>query len=124
MSRALTGVYPGMALSYPQVLISKGRLPEAQSAMAVKKANNTIEFSFADNSGDGIASPGDTVILVAYAPELQQAVFTLYGSFRKDTKAVLNVTPLTGHTVETWFGFLSKDELDASDSVWTGSVEL
>ena len=56
MSRALTGEYPDMALSYPQVLISKGSLPGAQSAKVIKKANNTLQFSFADNSGVGIAA--------------------------------------------------------------------
>ena len=124
MSRALTGEYPDMALSYPQVLISKGSLPGAQSAKMVKKPNNTLQFSFADNSGVGIAAPNDTVILVAYAPDLQQAVFGLYNGFRKDKKAVLNVAALSGHSVETWIGFLSKDEADASDSVWTGSVKV
>lgn len=124
MSRALTGVYPNIQLNYQQVLISKGRLPGAQNVRAVKKANNTLQFSFADNSTDGIASPDDTVILVAYAPGLQHAVFTLHGGFRKDTKAVLNVTALKGHTVETWIGFLSRDEKDASDSVWSGSMGL
>ena len=122
MSRALTGEYPDMALSYPQVLISKGSLPGAQSAKVVKKANNTLQFSFEDNSGVGIAAPDDTVILVAYAPDIQQAVFGLYNGFRKDKKAVLNVAPLKGHTVETWIGFLSADERDAGDSVWTGRI--
>jgi hypothetical protein len=79
-------------------------------------------FSFADNSGDGIVAPDDTIILVAYAPDLQQAIFTLHGGFRKDKKAVLNVTALKGHAVETWIGFLSKDGEDAGDSVWVGRV--
>lgn len=123
MSRALTGVYPNMQLNYQQVLISKGRLPAAQNAKAVKKANNTIQFTFADNSSMGIASPDDTVILVAYAPDLQQAVFSLHAGFRKDKKAVLNVAALKGHAIETWIGFLSRDEKDASDSVWAGRME-
>jgi len=122
MSRALTGVYPDMQLNYQQVLISKGRLPGAQSAKVVKKANNILQFSFTDNSRDGIAAPDDTAILVAYAPDLQQAIFTLNGGLRKDKKATLNVIALKGHTVETWIGFLSKDEQDASDSVWAGRV--
>jgi hypothetical protein len=122
MSRALTGVYPDIALSYAQVLISKGRLPGPQNAKAVKKANNTIQFTFADNSTTGIAAPDDTVILVAYAPTLQQAIFTVQGGFRKDKKAVLNVAALKGQAVETWIGFLSAEEKDASDSVWAGKV--
>jgi Family of unknown function (DUF6266) len=121
MSRAVTGVYPNMQLNYQQVLISKGRLPGPQSARATVK-NGVLHFSFADNSTDGIAAADDTVILVAYCPGLQQAVFTLYGGFRKDKKAVLNVAALKGYTVETWIGFLSTDERDASDSVWVGMM--
>ncbi|HEX5155065.1 MAG TPA: DUF6266 family protein [Parafilimonas sp.] len=122
MSRAVTGVYPGMQLNYPQVLISKGRLPGPQNVKLAKKANNTLQFNFTDNSTDGIASPDDTVILVTYAPGLQQAVFGLHNGFRKDKKAVLNVAALKGYMVEAWIGFLSKDEADASDSVWAGRV--
>ena len=123
MSRALTGAYPDMALSYPLVLVSKGRLPGAASARATVK-NGVLHFSFADNSTDGIAGAGDSVILVAYCPDEQQAVFTLYGGFRKDKKAVLNVAAFKGHAVETWIGFLSADEEDASDSVWVGRLKV
>jgi len=122
MSRGLTGVYPDITLNYQQVLLSKGRLPGAQNAKAVKKANNTLQFTFTDNSTNGIAAPNDTVILVAYAPALQQAIFTVQGGFRKDKKVVLNVAALKGQAVETWIGFLSADEKDASDSVWAGRV--
>ena len=122
MSLAVTGAYPDMQLNYKETLISKGRLPGVQNAKLVKKANNILQFSFTDNSADGIASTDDSIILVAYAPDLQQAIFTLYAGFRKDGKAFLNVATLKGHTVETWIGFLSADEKDAGDSVWTGSV--
>ena len=61
---------------------------------------------------------------MAYATDLQHAVFGLYNGLRKDKKAVLNVAPLKGHTVETWIGFLSADEEDASDSVYTGRIVL
>jgi hypothetical protein len=124
MSRTLTGIYPGIELNYQEVLISKGRLPEAQGAKVIKKTNNILQVTFTDNSTIGIASPDDTIILVAYAPDLQQAIFTLNAGLRKDKKATLNVTALKGHAVETWIGFLSKDEQDASDSVWVGRVEM
>lgn len=124
MSRAITGIYPDLRLNYQQVLISKGRLPGAQSAKVVKKTNNTLQFTFSDNSTAGIAAADDTVILVAYAPDIQQAIFTLNSGFRRDKKAVLNVVALKGHAIETWIGFLSKDELDASDSIWVGRVQL
>lgn len=121
MSRALTGVSLDMVLSYPLVLISKGRLPGAQAAKATIK-KGIIQFSFADNSSNGIAAADDTLILVAYAPDLHQAVFNLYGGFRKDKKGALNVSAFKGNAVETWIGFLSADERDASDSVYTGRL--
>jgi hypothetical protein len=61
--------------------------------------------------------------LVAYAPELQQAICTPYGGFRKDGKASLNIAPFKRYTIESWIGFLSKDEADAIDSVRVGGVE-
>ena len=124
MSRALTGVYPGLQLDYTKVLVSKGRLPGAQGVKLVKKANNTLQFSFSDNSTVGIASEGDVVILVAYAPALQQAIFTLHGGFRKDKKAVLNVAAFKGQAIETWIGFLSANGDDAADSVWAGKFNV
>jgi hypothetical protein len=105
MSRALTGGYPGIQLNYAQVLISKGRLPGVINPKVVKKPNNILQFTFTDNSIDGIASPDDTIILVAYARDLQQAIFTLHAGFRKDKIATLNVAALKGHAVETWIGF-------------------
>ena len=123
MSQALMGVYPELQLSYPQVLVSKGRLPGAQAARVTVK-NSVLHFSFADNSNIGIAAGDDTAILVVYAPDIQQAVFSLYGGLRKTGKASLNVTALKGHTVETWIGFLSNDEKDASDSVWVGRLNV
>ena len=111
-----------MQLNYQQVLISKGRLPGAQNAKATIK-NGVIHFSFADNSTDGIAAADDTIILGCLLRQnLQQAIFTLYGGFRKDKKAVLNVAAFKGYTIETWIGFLSADEKDASDSVWAGRM--
>jgi len=124
MSRAVTGTYPDLKLNYAEVLISKGRLPGAQSIKVLKKVNNTLQFTFADNSTDGIAAPNDTVILAAYAPDVQYAAFTLHGGFRKDRKAVLNVAAFKGYAVETWIGFLSADEQDASDSLYAGRVML
>jgi len=48
---------------------------------------------------------------------MQQAIFRLHGCFRKDKKASLDASAFKGHIVETWIGFLSKDETDVSDSV-------
>ena len=124
MSQALTGNYPGIRLSYPLVLISKGKLPPAEHAAAAAMDNGNIYFSFTDNSETGTASPTDKIILVAYAEEQQQAVFNLHAGLRKDCEAVLQAGMLKGCNVETWIGFLSSDETNAANSVYTGSIRL
>ncbi len=124
MSQALIGDYPDIKLSYPLVMVSKGRLPAAMHAAAVPMEGSTIYFSFTDNSDTGIASLSDTVILVAYAEALGKAIFTLNAGLRKDCEAVLNAAVFKGNVVETWMGFLSSDGKDASDSVYTGKIKL
>ncbi len=124
MNQAVVGVYPDMQLSYPKVLVSQGRLPIAENASVVADEAGNIHFSFTDNSDTGTASGFDQVIVVAYAEALNQAVFSLNAGLRKNGKAVLNAALFKGYAVETWIGFLSTDETNASDSVWTGRVEV
>lgn len=124
MSQALIGSYPDIRLSYPLVLISKGKLPPAEHAAAAAMKNGNIYFSFTDNSETGTASPTDKIILVAYSEEQQQAVFSLHAGLRKDCEAVLQTGMLKGYNVETWIGFLSNDETNAANSVYTGRITL
>jgi hypothetical protein len=124
LNQALAGSYPDIHLSYPQVLISKGKLPPASYAAAAAMEDGNIYFSFTDNSDTGTASASDKVILVAYAESLKQAVFSLQAGLRKNCEAVLEASMLKGYTVETWIGFLSNDETNASNSAYTGSMQL
>jgi len=124
LNQAIVGTYPDIQLSYPKVLISKGMLPGAENATAVADENGNIHFSFTDNSNTGTASGFDKVIAVAYCEALQQAEFRLNAGLRKDGEAVLNAGVFKGYEVETWIGFLSNDETNASDSVWTGKISL
>ena len=66
----------------------------------------------------------DKVIVVAYCEALQQAKFSLNAGLRKDGEAVLDASMFNGYAVETWIGFLSNDESNASDSVHTRRLSL
>ena len=124
MNQAIVGSYPDLHLAYPQVMISKGKLPGAEHPAAAVMENGDLYFSFTDNSETGTASTNDKIILVAYVEALQQAIFTLHAGLRKNCEAVLSTSVFKGHTVETWIGFLSDDEANASDSFYTGSHKL
>lgn len=124
MNRALVGTYPNIQLNYANVLVAQGKIPAAENATAVADNNANIQFSFTDNSNTGTAAATDKVVLVAYAEALNQIVFSLHAGLRKDATAMLHANVFKGYTVQTWIAFLSNDETNASDSVYTGSISL
>ena len=122
MNLAITGTYPGTRLDYKEVLISKGPLPAPVGATTSADEDGNIVFSWTDNSGNGTAKADDLVILVAYFLELRQAIFSIGSATRADGNALLKTQVLKGFTAETWVGFLSNDEKNASDSGYSGRV--
>jgi hypothetical protein len=114
---------PVPALSYPLVLVSMGLLPAAVYASALVNEDGNIVFSWTDNTGTGTAKEDDKVLMVAYFPESKEAVYKISDAIRKDAKAILQMNSKKG-IAETWMGFVSADETNAADSVYTGSVSL
>ena len=124
MNLAITGTFPGTRLDYKEVLVSKGALPSPLLATAIVNEEANIVFSWTDNSGNGTAKPDDLVILVAYFPEIRQGIFSIGSAHRADCNALLKTQVLKGFTTQTYLGFLSSDEKNASNSGYCGRVEL
>jgi len=114
---------PAIAIAWPKVLISKGPIAPVDYASALVNNESNIEFTWTDNSGDGTAKKNDTAIMVAYFPESKKAFYTFSDTERKDKKAVLNVESQKG-TAQTWLGFLSADESNAANSIYTGELMI
>ena len=112
---------PLVAIAWPKVLISKGPVAPVDTASASFDEQSIITFTWTDNSGDGTAKKNDRAILVAYFSESKQAVFSFSDAERKDGIAVLETGSAKG-TAETWLGFLSADETNAANSVYTGEL--
>jgi hypothetical protein len=100
-----------------------GLLPAAVYASALVNEDGNIVFSWTDNTGTGTAKEDDKVLMVAYFPESKEAVYKISDAIRKDAKAILQMNSKKG-IAETWMGFVSADETNAADSVYTGSVSL
>jgi len=124
MNLAIVGTYPDTAIDYPQVLISQGPLPPAKNPTTAVSTDGTILFSWEDNSGTGTAKPGDKVVLVVYFPATKSALFSIGAAVRKDGQAILEAPNIQGETAETWIGFLSADEKDAANSVYSGGISF
>ena len=109
--------------SYPLVLVSRGMLPAAVYASALVNDDGNIVFSWTDNTGTGTAKEDDKVLMVAYFPESKKAVYEISTATRKNCTALLQMNSMKG-IAETWIGFVSADETNASDSVYTGSITM
>jgi hypothetical protein len=124
MNLAVTGNTSGITLNYNAVLISKGILPPASTAAASATTEGNIYFEWNDNSGNGTAKPNDKAILVAYFIGINEAIFSIGEATRRQEHAFLRSESMKGLTAETWIGFLSNDEKYASNSAYTGRVNL
>lgn len=124
MNLAITGAYPTLALSFPLVKISQGPLPAPSDTRISNGSHDQFLFSWSDNSTTGTAHPDDKAVLVAFFPEINQAVFSIGAAVRKDGNASLAFNRPGAYAAHTWMGFLNADESDASDSVWCGMVLL
>ena len=114
---------PLIAIAWPKVLISKGPVAPVDYASALVNDDGNITFTWTDNSGDGTAKKNDRAIMVAYFPETKEAVYAFSNAERKDEMAVLEMGSKKG-TVQTWLGFLSADETNAANSIYTGELMI
>jgi hypothetical protein len=122
MNLAITGNFPDTRIDYLNILISKGALPPPEKAAASINGDENIFFNWEDNTGNGTAKSDDKVIMVAYFPGLNQAVFSIGNGCRGDGHSSLNIYGMKGYAAETWLGFLSSDEKNASCSSYSGKT--
>ena len=121
MKHAITGEFPDFKIAYDHVLISRGKLPNVEQATVTAHAPETIQFSWTNNEGVGKASGEDKVLLVAYNEEYEAVVFNV-GTTRHADTAILELKGFSGYKVHTWISFISADNRDVANSVYTGTV--
>ena len=124
LKNAVTGVYPFYEINYPDVLVTRGDLPNGGNPQAVSVSEGTVQFTWSDNSGTGKAKAGDKAMLMVYCPELKQAIYTTGSAPRSLSTETLAVSSFSGKEVETYIGFISEDGRDVATSVYTGSMTV
>ena len=118
---AIIGKAPDYEIDFSKALVSKGDLPNA-TAPAATLTNNTVFFTWTDNSGTGDALPTDNAVLVAFCPNLNLSTYSTTAAVRADGAGSLDVSSFAGETIHTWIAFLSKNGVDASNSIYTGEL--
>ncbi|WP_434035256.1 DUF6266 family protein [Formosa sp. 4Alg 33] len=115
----------GYVIDFTKVLISKGDLRGLDRGAVSAAAGQTLNFSWADNSGQGNASPFDELIVVVYAPDLD----TFYTNLSVDTRdatsgSVTLPAFMAGFDVEVWASFNKPDTNLAAISTYLGRVTM
>ena len=120
-ANALSGKSPDYVIDFTKALVSRGELPNATTPAATV-TGKTVNFTWTDNSGTGIAAATDKAVLVAYCKNFNQTIYTTETAVRSANAATLDVSNFTGFTIETWIAFISADGTEASDSIYTGEL--
>lgn len=117
-----------IAVTYPDLVIAKGPLPEAVVGTPSCTDPLQIDATITDNTGAQGTSANDKVYMVAYSPEAQQSVMSDGRNTRAGETISLTV-PATwnGHRVHVWaftIGAGNNNMGVISNSRYLGSVTI
>ncbi len=120
LSHAIKGAYPDYELDYTKVVLSSGTL-----LPAIHPAVDCIEGRLVFNWQPEEEWPdsNDRVMMVAYCPELNEAVYNLVGARRSAGTDVLDLDiSWSGKAVETYISFRSERKEVLAASLYTGRI--
>jgi len=124
LKNAITGIFPVYSIDFPNVLVSRGDLPNALAPSALAAPNSLITYSWTDNSGVGIAKATDKAILVVFCPAMNLCIYTTGSALRSAITDTLDVSTFSGKVVETYIGFISDEGRNVANSLYTGQLTV
>ncbi len=124
VKNAIGGIYPEFVIDYPMVLLSRGDLPNVQLPDVSPPVAGTLKFSWTDNSGKGKAKSTDNAFAAVYNEENGHWSCNENLAARNAGECVLDLGSFKARTVHSYFGFISADGKEVTDSVYTGLINL
>lgn len=125
MKEAVEYVDPNFEMLYNKVLISKGDLVGVQNPTVTAAANQKLDYSWDDNSGQGSARATDKLVVVVYAPS-EGLYYTNLNAATRNNAAIAVTLPnyFTGLDVQSWITFVAEDDKSCATSVYMGQVTV
>jgi hypothetical protein len=116
---AIIGVFPNYSIDPAEALVTRGNLTGVESVSAMVETG-MLEVSWTDNSGNGSAKATDRALILAYDPDLKEAVYLTEGVIRSSESATLALPEsLLGSQLHVYLGFISQDGTAVSNSIHT-----
>jgi Family of unknown function (DUF6266) len=121
---AITGNYPLITIDYPKILLSKGKLPLGEPPMISSPESGKLLLTW--KIGDGIDKDltAGSAFIAAYQEELNRWIIGQNEINDGIDSCVLEVEPFAGKAVQTYIGFISKNNLKKSESRYMGLVNI
>lgn len=125
LKNAVVSTPTGMVMEYPKVLISKGDLRGIDGGSVTAVANQTLNFSWQDNSGQGNATATDELMVVVYAPDLNLFYTNMAVATRDASSAVVTLPNfMATFEVEVWASFSKPETNFAAISTYMGAITV
>ncbi len=125
MKEAIVFNDPDYEWDYTKVLISKGDLLGINNGAVTAGTGQNLDFSWADNSGQGEAEVTDKLVVVVYEPTSKATVYSLNAGSRSSGSATLELPNfLSGLEVQVWAAFVSTDDKLFATSLYLGAVTV
>ncbi len=119
---ATMGEYPNISMDFSKVRIAQGDLQEAQNA-EVNAVEGGMKFTWTYDDKADRERKEDQVMLMAYFPKKETALFIYSGARRTAKEALLAIDPsFAGEEAETYIAFVSDDRTGIANSVYTGKM--
>lgn len=121
-SNAIIGDYPDQKIDFSKVLVSRGKIPPTVQ-VGVELTADGLLFTWDTLVTDSGRKWNDQVMLMAYMPQLKEAVYLINGDIRTVGSDLLRLPKFTKEVViETYISFIAANHKNVSDSIYTGEV--
>jgi hypothetical protein len=125
LDKAVTGIAPAYTIDYPKVLLSRGRLAQANQLVVATTVDAQLDFSWAANIGTWKGAATDDAAFIVYNPSKQLFVM----SIGVVTRAALSFdmplpSEFSGDNVHVYMAFVSEDGKSVSTSVYVDAIVI
>lgn len=119
---AITGEYPDFQIDYPNVRFTEGPMSTLNINPSVILEGNHLRFTWTPDLSYQYSD--NHVILVAYAPSLEEPVYTLCGAKRSlGADELILPEKWKGVTIETWLSFRAENSNVCTNSIYLGQIK-
>lgn len=121
LTEAVTYTDMEFEMAYSKVLIGTGSLCGINGATLHDAGTGTLNLTWQDNSHQGRAYPTDELLVVAYAPTIQEFDFFMAYTTRETKACTLDFKEIFyGETVHIWATFINIDQTNTATSSYLG----